>query len=79
MTEEKYTVSLTEEQVLFINKFVCEESYKLSKQVLVCEEGEQKEDLRKKRDFLMELNDSIMDAILEIMRKYEDEAGEDEG
>lgn len=70
MTEEKYTVSLTEEQVLFINKLVCDECYKLSKQVLACEEGNQKDDLRKKRDFLMELNDSVMDVVLDIMYKY---------
>ena len=73
MTEERYTVSLTEEQVLLINNLVCDECYKLSKQVLACEEGDQKDDLRKKRDFLTELNDSVMDAILDIMFKYEDE------
>lgn len=39
MTEEKYTVSLTEDQVLLVNKLVCDEGYKLSKQVLACEEG----------------------------------------
>lgn len=70
MTEEKYTVSLTEDQVLLVNKLVCEECYKISKKILVCEEGEQKDELRKKRDGLMELNDAVMDAILDIMYKY---------
>lgn len=79
MTEEKYTVSLTEEQVLFINRFVHEEEFKISNKILDLDEGEQKEDLRKKRDFLMELNDSIMDAILDIIFKYEGEAKKDEG
>lgn len=79
MTEERYTVSLTEEQVLLVNKLVCDEGYKLSKQILACEEGNQKDDLRKKRDGLMELSDAVMDAILDIMSKYEDEAKKDEG
>lgn len=70
MTEERYTVSLTEEQVLLVNKLICDECYKLSKQVLVCEAGDQKDDLRKKRGFLMELNDAVMDAVLDIMYKY---------
>ena len=70
MTEERYTVSLTEEQVLLVNKLVCDEGYKLSKQVLACEEGDQKDALRKKRDCLMKLNDAVMDAILDIMYKY---------
>lgn len=70
MNEEKYTVSLTEDQVLLVNKLVCDEWYKISNKILVCEGGEQKENLRKKRDGLMELNDSIMDAVLEIMYKY---------
>lgn len=51
MTEERYTVSLTEEQVLLVNKLVCDECYKLSEQVLVCEEGDHEDDLRKKEIF----------------------------
>lgn len=70
MTEEKYTFSLTEQQVLLVNKLVCDECYKISNKILVYEEGKQKDDLRKKRNGLMELNDSIMDAVLEIMYKY---------
>lgn len=38
-----------------------------------------KDYLRNKRDRLMELNDAIMDAVLDIIRKYEDEAKKDEG
>lgn len=48
MTEEKYTVSLTEDQVLLVNNLVCDECYKISKKVLVCEDLDQKDDLRKK-------------------------------
>lgn len=71
MNEEKYTVSLTEGQILIINHLVCEESYKISNKILACEESEEKDGLRKKRDRLMELNDSLMDAIFDIMYKYD--------
>lgn len=79
MTEERYTVSLTEDQVLMVNELVCNEAYDISNRILVSDEGKEKDCLRKKRDGIMELNDAVMDALLEIMRKYEDEAGEDEG
>lgn len=79
MKEEKYTVSLTEDQVLLINVLVCDKGYEISNRILALEEGKEKDDLRKRRDCLMELNDSIMDAILDIMFKYEDEAKKDKG
>lgn len=79
MKEERYTVSLTEDQVLLINALVCDKAYEISNRILALEEGKKKDDLRKKRDRLMELNDAVMDAILDIMFKYEDEAKKDEG
>ena len=48
MTEEKYTVSLTEEQVLMVNDLVCNEAYDISNRILVLDEGKEKDDLRKK-------------------------------
>lgn len=79
MTEEKYTVSLTEDQVLMVNALVCDEGFHISNRILSLDEGKEKDALRKKRDRLMGLNDAIMDAILDIMRKYEDEDTKDEG
>lgn len=79
MTEEKYTVSLTEDQVILINALVCTESCHISNRIVVLDEGKEKDCLRIQRDRLMELNDAIMDAILDIIRKYEDEAKKDEG
>lgn len=79
MTEEKYTVSLTEDQVLMINSLVCDEGYHISNRILALDEGKEKDCLRNQRDRLMELNDAFMDAILDIMRKYEDEAKKNEG
>lgn len=79
MTEERYTVSLTEDQVLMANSLVCDEYYHISNRILALDEGKEKDYLRNERDCLMELNDAVMDAILDIMRKYEDEAKKDEG
>lgn len=70
MTEERYTVSLTEDQVLLINALICNEAYHISNRILALDESKEKDALRKKRDRLMELNDNIMDPILDIMFKY---------
>lgn len=78
MTEEKYTVSLTEDQVLMVNALACDEACHISNRIIDLDEGKEKDRLRNKRDRLMELNDAVMDAILDIMRKYEDEAKKDE-
>lgn len=70
MKEKRYTVSLTEGQVLLINKLVCEESYKISNRILDLNEGKEKDDLRKERDILMEMGDVFTDSILDIMAEY---------
>lgn len=70
MREEKHTVSLTEDQVLMVNALVCNEAYHISNRILALDEGKEKDCLRNKRDRLMELNDAIMDAVLDIMEKY---------
>lgn len=79
MTEERYTVSLTEDQDLLINVLVCDKAYEISNRILALDEGKEKDALRKRRDRLMGFNDAVMDAILGIMFKYEDEAKKDEG
>lgn len=79
MTEKKYIVSLTEDQVLMVNALVCDEAYHISNRILALDEGEEKDVLRNQRDRLMELNDAIIDAVLDIISKYEDEAKKDEG
>lgn len=53
--KKRYVVSLTEGQVLLINKLVCEEAHKISNTVLDLDEGEKKDGLRKERDHLMEM------------------------
>lgn len=70
MTEERYTVSLTEDQILLINSLVCNEAYHISNRILALDEGKEKDAFRKKRDRLMELNDAVMDAVFDIMYKY---------
>lgn len=40
--EKRYVISLTQGQVLLINKLVCEEGYKISNKVLDLDESEKK-------------------------------------